>query len=300
MLGRTLIIAAVAALAASAYGESDCAKNFHAAGGGTETSVNVAGRTPEQVIIRLGARLQANGVVMKTSEPKRGLLQAVGLTVAAEAAGTNTKVTFRSSTSADQATLCRYAGMLADPPLTNNDVVRLRERVSDDETVRRIIAAIDIRFDLTEDGLTTLRARKVSPKIIAAMMQRAGASTLSAANADERTADQIRADLLARGHIGRDNNRATFRSDADFREFVVVATRPIASNMREYKVSMLLPHENCQIAVEDMEDAATGFAGERPGVRTKPVRVDAILHYTNERGIWSMTGAEISHLQSIR
>jgi len=300
MLGRTMVIAAVAGIAASVYGASECATNFRGTGSLTETTVEVANRTPEQVINRLAPRLQAGGVAMKSTEPKRGLLDAVGLSVTAEASGRATRVTFHSSTSADQATLCRYAGMLADPPLTSNDVARFREAsVSDEEVIRRIIAAIDIRFDLSENGLATLRTRKVSPKVIAAMMQRAGAATLSAANADDQTPASIRADLLARHEIGRDNNRASFRSEADFLEFAILATRPIASNMREYQISMLLPHDNCQIATEDMEDVATGFAGERPGPRTRPVRVEAILHYTSEHGVWKITGADITRLHSI-
>ena len=299
MLSRTMIIAALAGMAVSGYGASDCATNFVSSGSVTETSVTVVNRTPEDVIIRLGGRLQAAGVAMKTSEPKRGVLDAAGLTVTAQASGTLTRVTFRSSTSADRSTLCRYASMLDDPPLTNNDVVRFRERFSDAEAIRRITRALDVRFDLSENGLATLGRRNVSPQVIAAMVQRAGAATLSPANADNRSPAQIRADLLARGEIGKDNNRAAFPSDASFLEFAVISSRPIARNIREYTVSMLLPRDSCVIATEDISEVAAGFAGEHPGTHTKPVRVEAVLQYTNEGGVPKMTGAEIDRMQSV-
>jgi hypothetical protein len=237
---------------------------------------------------------------MKSTEPKRGLLDAVGLTVLAEPSGTRTKVTFRSSVAADQATLCRYAALLADPPLTNSDVVRFHElHVSDEDAIARIATAMEIGFNLPENGLASLKSRGVSPKVIAAMMQRAGAAVASERNADSRTPAEIRADLLARKEIGVLNNRAMFRTEADFLEFAVVNSRPVAANMREYKVSMLMPRDAATVATEDMSDAATGFAGEHAGERTRPIRVEATLLYTHEAGTWHLTTADITRIFTI-
>lgn len=300
MLMRTMLLAAVAGFLASAGFASDCTTNFRQSAQGTETSVEISDRTPESVIVRLGGRLQAAGVAMKTSEPTRGTLEATGLTVTAQASGLRTRVTFRSAVSADQATLCRYVAMLDDPALTNNDVVRFRERsFSDEEAMRRITAATAVNFDLSENGLTTLRARKVSPKVIAAMMQRAGAAKLSAANADSRSASQIRADLIARGQIGHDNNLANFESEAAFLDFSILDSRPIASDMREYVVTVLLPRDATQVRREDMDDAATGFAGERTAPHTRPVRVEAVLQYRSVQGVAKLVSAEIRKMESL-
>lgn len=300
MSNRIITMIAITGFLASACLASDCSTNFRRTPQGTETRVEIADRTPEAVILRLSARLQAGGVAMETSEPSRGILHASGLTVLAEPAGLRTRVTFRSSVSADPGTLCRYTTMLDDPPLTNRDVLRLHDRaLSDEELIRRIETSMDTQFDLTDQGLASLRAKKLSPAVIASMIQRDGAKRSSVANADTRTPAQIRADLIARKKIGGEYDRAVFDSEASFLEFAILSSRPIASDMREYVVSMVLPRAAVQIAAEQTDAVEAGFMGQRPTERTGPVRVEAILHYRSEGGAYRLTGAEIRRMKSL-
>ena len=54
---------------------------------------------------------------MEWSDPDKGILKAGALDVKAEASGSVTRVTFHTSPAADQATLCRYATLVGNPPL---------------------------------------------------------------------------------------------------------------------------------------------------------------------------------------
>jgi hypothetical protein len=95
--------------------EPECATNYHADGKSAQTFV-LTSLTPQTVIERLPGLLVAEGVAMDTSQPEKGILNAEGLDVKAETAGDATRVTFRSSVGANQALLCRYAGLVGNPP----------------------------------------------------------------------------------------------------------------------------------------------------------------------------------------
>ena len=104
----------VVAAAASAA-EPECATNYHSDGKTAQTFVLTA-LTPQAAIERLPRLLAAEGVPMDTSQPEKGILNAEGLDVKAEAAGDATRVTFRSSVGANQVLLCRYASLVGNPP----------------------------------------------------------------------------------------------------------------------------------------------------------------------------------------
>ena len=118
MLARKLILSAAACLLAAAVfaEEPECAVNYKSDGSSAETSV-LTSLAPSAVIERLPRKLNAAGATMDWAEPAKGTLKAGALLVNAEATGNATRVTFRSSSAADKATLCRYAALVGNPPL---------------------------------------------------------------------------------------------------------------------------------------------------------------------------------------
>lgn len=111
-LSVTVCLVFAAALSAA---EPECATNYHADGKSAETFV-LTSLTPQAVIERLPRQLASEGVAMYTSQPDKGTLNADGLDVRAEMEGDVTRVTFHSSVSANSALLCRYAGLVGNPP----------------------------------------------------------------------------------------------------------------------------------------------------------------------------------------
>jgi len=114
---RIVLSAAICLIAVTLIGaEPECANNYRAEGKSAETFV-ITGLTPTVVIERLPRLLVAAGVSMRSTEPAKGILNAEGLEVRAEASENATRVTFRSSAGADEATLCRYATLVGNPPV---------------------------------------------------------------------------------------------------------------------------------------------------------------------------------------
>src|ERR1700686_608731 len=96
--------------------ESPCAENYSNDGKSASTFV-VVSLTPEEVVDRLPRRLMKSGLTMQSSDPAKGIVNAAGLDIKAEAIGGATRVTFRSSGQppADKDTLCRYAALAGAP-----------------------------------------------------------------------------------------------------------------------------------------------------------------------------------------
>ena len=117
MLAPKLILSAAACLIAAAVfaEEPECAVNYKSDGSSAETSV-LTSLAPSAVIARLPRKLNAEGATMEWAEPEKGTLKAGTLSVKAEASGSATRVTFRSSPATDKATLCRYATLVGNPP----------------------------------------------------------------------------------------------------------------------------------------------------------------------------------------
>ncbi len=96
------------------------------------------------------------------------------------------------------------------------------------------------------------------------------------------------------------NSTATFASLSDFLELEIKSVKQLAGDKRQYELSMLLPRAACSIASEDMADGSAGFGGRDTKPRTKPVRVEATLIYTNGGGTWHLAEATISHIESTK
>jgi hypothetical protein len=118
MLARKLILSAAACFVAAAVfaEEPECAANYKSDGSSAETSV-LTSLAPSAVIERLPRKLNAAGATMEWAEPQKGTLKAGPLSVNAEASGSVTRVTFRTSPAADKATLCRYATLVGNSPI---------------------------------------------------------------------------------------------------------------------------------------------------------------------------------------
>jgi hypothetical protein len=84
-------------------------------------------------------------------------------------------VIFLSLTSgATQSSAPTPAGPIAEPPLSNNDIIKLSKlQLGDDVITAKIKQAKSIAFDLTTDGLVQLKQATVSGRIISAMLERA-------------------------------------------------------------------------------------------------------------------------------
>jgi hypothetical protein len=117
MLARQIVLSAAACLVAAALfaEEPECAANYKSDSSSAETSV-LTSLTPQAVIERLPRKLNAAGATMEWAEPEKGTLKAGSLSVKAAADGSVTRVTFHASPAADKTTLCRYAGLVGDPP----------------------------------------------------------------------------------------------------------------------------------------------------------------------------------------
>lgn len=118
MLIRRIAFSTAAFLLASAVlaDEPECATNYKSDAASSETSVLTV-LAPKAVIEALPYKLAKAGAAMEWSQPEKGLLKAGSLDVKAEASGTDTRVTFHSSPAIDQATLCRYATLVGNPPV---------------------------------------------------------------------------------------------------------------------------------------------------------------------------------------
>lgn len=173
MLYRRIALSAAAFLiAASLFGEEpECASNYHPDGKSSETFV-LTSLAPKAVIERLPRLLIAAGASMQWSEPEKGILKAGGLDVRAEASGSATRVTFRSSIGADKTALCRYASLVGNPPAPQLPPIpqdpALIELMMDDLITKHLIVKEDDRgglnnalFDSRADFLDfTIRSMK--------------------------------------------------------------------------------------------------------------------------------------------
>jgi hypothetical protein len=118
MLIRRIVFPTAACLLATAVlaADPECAANYKSDGTSAQTSVLTA-LAPVAVIEALPYKLAKAGAAMEWSDPAKGTLKAGALDVKAEASGSVTRVTFHTSPAADQATLCRYATLVGNPPL---------------------------------------------------------------------------------------------------------------------------------------------------------------------------------------
>jgi hypothetical protein len=118
MLIRRIALSIAACLLASAVlaEEPECGANYKSDAMSSQTSV-LTTLAPKEVIAALPYKLAAAGATMEWSQPEKGILKAGSLDVKAEAAGGVTRVVFHASPAADQATLCRYATLVGNPPL---------------------------------------------------------------------------------------------------------------------------------------------------------------------------------------
>ncbi|HEX7807577.1 MAG TPA: hypothetical protein VF608_02590, partial [Thermoanaerobaculia bacterium] len=72
------------------------------------------------------------------------------------------------------------AGPVAEPPLSNGDIIKLSKlQLGDDVITAKIKQAKSIAFDLTTDGLVQLKQAAVSARIISAMLERATPKEIS-------------------------------------------------------------------------------------------------------------------------
>ena len=116
---------------------------------------------------------------------------------------------------------------------------------------------------------------------------------------------QMKEDLIRKHQISQNDssnglNWAQFTTTADFLQFAITNVKNVADGKRQYEISMLLPRTSCGVAREDVSDASRGLLGENFPVRTKPVRVEATLDYTNEANAWRLKAAEITHMESTK
>lgn len=302
MLRFRSLAAALSFVAAVALADdSPCAKNYRAIDASTsETTVEVAGRTPAAIVSRIAPRLAGAGVAINTSSPERGTLDAEGLTMRAVAEGAKTRVTFRSSAHADAATLCRYAALLVDEPLTNEIIVRMANAGAMPEVLlARIAGSNNPRFDLTPAAVQQLEQSGLAQSVLAAMAMRSGTSLQSAA----RSAAEMRRDLISMGDIVQPGtsglNHAHFQKDEDFLELNVLDARALGANGVVYRVSMLVPRTVGNVANEALDDFATMAAeGKDAALRTQPIRIDATLVYMHDGPLWKLTDATITHIAS--
>lgn len=281
--------------------DTPCAKNYRAVDASTsETTVEVPGRAPSVIISRIAPRLLASGVAINTSSPERGTLDAEGLTMRAVADGAKTRVTFRSSAHADAATLCRYAALLIDEPLTNETIIRMSNAgTAPQQLIGRISASNNPRFDVTPAALQQLEQNGVPKSVVAEMAIRSGATVQPA----PRSAAEIRRDLIAMGDIVEPGtaglNHAHFQKEADFLELNVVDARAFGADGVVYHVSLLVPRDVGNVAHEALDDLTKMAAeGVDVAVRTQPIRIDATLVYMHDGPLWKLTDATITHIAS--
>jgi hypothetical protein len=117
MLNHRIVLSIAACLVASAVlaEEPECGANYKSDATSSQTSV-LTSLSPKDVIEVLPYKLAKAGVTMEWSNPDKGILKAGSLDVKAELSGTVTRVILHSSPAADQATLCRYATLVGNPP----------------------------------------------------------------------------------------------------------------------------------------------------------------------------------------
>jgi hypothetical protein len=114
---RPIVLSTAAFLiAAAVLADEPCAVNYKSDATSSETSV-VTLLAPKAVIEALPRKLAAAGASMEWATPAKGILKAGPLDVKAEVSGSVTRVIFHTSPAADQATLCRYATLVGNPPL---------------------------------------------------------------------------------------------------------------------------------------------------------------------------------------
>jgi hypothetical protein len=114
---RPIVLSTAAFLiAAAALADEPCAVNYKSDATSSETSVLTV-LAPKAVIEALPRKLAAAGASMEWATPAKGILKAGPLDVKAEVSGSVTRVIFHTSPAADQATLCRYATLVGNPPL---------------------------------------------------------------------------------------------------------------------------------------------------------------------------------------
>jgi hypothetical protein len=111
--------------------------------------------------------------------------------------------------------------------------------------------------------------------------------------------DLLKKHQIIQPAIGRGLNNAVFRTLEDFLDFAITGIKP-SSGKQEYEISILVPRSACAIAIEDGEDASTGFTGTSPAPRTKPVRVKALLLYNGKGAASHLTDATILSIESTK
>ena len=116
---------------------------------------------------------------------------------------------------------------------------------------------------------------------------------------------QMKDELIKKHQIIQPNisvglNAATFGSRADFLELTIKSVKQLASDKRQYELSMLLPRAICNIATEDIADVSAGFGGRNAQPHTTPVRVEASLLYTNNGEGWHLAEAAITQIESTK
>ena len=95
-------------------------------------------------------------------------------------------------------------------------------------------------------------------------------------------------------------NTATLSALTDFLELTIRSVKDLPGEKRQYELLMLLPRSVCDVAGEDVEDAAAGLGGQVAYTRTKPVRVEATLIYAGDDKNRHLIEVTISNLESTK
>lgn len=206
--------------------------------------------------------------------------------------------------------LTLVSGMLvAEQPLTNDDVIKLANLgIGDDAVIAKIHQAATVDFKLETDDLVHLKNGGVSGKVIAAMLDRSAAASVPA---NDKTpahsvdtpiaADQIEADLLSVGSISAGTEvgmvEFTFNALSDFLDVQIITARE-RRTVREYDVELILPKS----AVNSMSamDAFGMLPGSKPQPQdNRPYRLLATIVYTKSGDRWTISKVNPSHMKRV-
>jgi len=145
---RLALVAPLLLIAHALHAEdSECARNYHSTGTGSETFVTT-GLTPHEVTQKLPQLLAGAGAEMQWADAAKSLIKAATLEVQSSASGATTIVTFRSSAGADNAALCRFAALV--PPVPKPVVLPPQ----DPQLIAQIKNDLLIKHELVQPGPT--------------------------------------------------------------------------------------------------------------------------------------------------
>jgi len=116
---------------------------------------------------------------------------------------------------------------------------------------------------------------------------------------------QMKDDLLKKHQIMEPNigggiNHVNFRTVDDFLSFTITGIKDVASDKREYNISMVVPREISTIAKEDLDDLSQTMSGGNPKARTKPARVAVTLEYMKAGAGWKFADAFITRIETAK